>query len=247
MPELERILIVPDTHIPGHDRRAWKLMLKAGRAFKPDVLIHLGDLMDFFAISSYSKDPRRSVLLKDELVEVRKGRADLDALGAKRKVMLGSNHGDRLQRYLMDKAPELFGLIDEPQLLDLYDNGWEWIPYKETFQLGKVHWVHDIGLSGKNATARTLEQMQHSVVCGHNHAMQYVIQGSALGEHQVGFQPGWLGDVNQVEYMARAKANRMWALGFGVGYHHVRSGVIHLVPCPIVNYAVVLEGKRYTA
>ena len=56
---------------------------------------------------------------------------------------------------------------------------------------------------------------------------------------------GWLGDVRQVDYMFRVKANRDWALGFGVGY--VRdNGFVYLQPVPIVEGSCCVEGKLFT-
>jgi len=48
-PTLERILFIPDVHRPFHDRAAWKLMLRAAKDFKPDILIILGDFADCLA------------------------------------------------------------------------------------------------------------------------------------------------------------------------------------------------------
>lgn len=242
---LDRVLFVPDTHVPFHDRQAWDLVLDIGQDFKPDTLVHLGDLMDFYAVSSYSKDPTRALRLADELVEVRECRADLDALGAKRKIMLGSNHGDRLERYLRDKAPALFGLITEAELLELPQNDWEWYPYRTHTTLGNLHLTHDVGGSGKYATARALDTFQASVVIGHNHAMQYFVGGDATGAIQVGAQFGWLGDVNQVDYAHRIKALRNWHLGFGIGYHDTDTGEVWLVPVPIIDYTACVEGRIY--
>lgn len=243
--DLERVLLIPDTHAPFHSKRAWGLAMKAGRAFKPDTLVHLGDLADFYAVSSHSKDPSRAFSLKDEIAEVRDLRAEMDGLGAKRKIFIEGNHCDRLRRYLQDKAPELFGLVTADELLELSVNGWEFVPYRQSAKLGKLYLTHDVGTSGKYSTARAIETFQHSVAIGHHHAMQYHVSGDATGKYQVGAQFGWLGDLSRVDYMHRVKVSRTWSLGFGVGYHHVPSGVVHLVPCPIVNNTVVVEGKRY--
>ena len=237
---LERLLVVPDVHCPFEDKRAWKLMLKAARQFKPQIIVCLGDLADFYSVSSHSKDPSRVHQLRDELKEVRRLRRDLDRLGASRRIFLEGNHEHRLRRYLEDKAPELFGMFDTQSLLQLGD--WEFVPYRESAKVGKVWFTHDVGGSGKHTTARALETFQHSVSLGHHHQMQYVVQGDATGKHQVGAQFGWLGDAKQADYMHAVKARRSWSLGFGVGYKEP-SGVIHLQPCPIVNYAVVVAGR----
>ena len=53
------LLIVPDVHVPYHDKRAWELMLAVGKDLKPQVLVSLGDMMDFYSVSSHSKNPNR--------------------------------------------------------------------------------------------------------------------------------------------------------------------------------------------
>lgn len=220
-------------------------MLKAARAFKPQVIVHQGDLADFYAISSHSKDPRRASQLKEELREVRKLRADLDRLGAKRKIFIEGNHEDRLRRYLEEKAPELFGMFDTDSLLQLTDHGWEFVPYKSHARVGKLYFTHDTGNSGKYTTARALDAFQHSVAIGHHHATQYAVEGDATGKYRVGAQFGWLGDAKQVDYLQRIKALRNWTLGFGIGYRDTKTNVVFLTPCPIVNYTVCIEGRIY--
>lgn len=242
---LEKLLLVPDTHCPYHDKKAWKLLMKAAKGFKPDVVAHLGDMADFYSVSAHSKDPARVRHLKDEILETRKLRGDLDSLNPKRKIFIEGNHENRLERFLQDKAPELFGLVSADNLLELSDNGWEYIPYRESTKIGKLYLTHDTGASGKYTTMRALETYQHSVVIGHHHQFQYMILGDATGEYHVGAQFGWLGDAKQVDYMQQVKIAATWALGFGYGYHETSTGIVYLIPAPIVNYTVCLEGKIY--
>jgi predicted MPP superfamily phosphohydrolase len=236
---------VPDTHSPYHDKKAWALMMKAAKEFKPDTIAHMGDLGDFYAVSSHSKDPKRIRHLKDEIIEVRKLRQELDDLKPKRKIFIEGNHENRLERYLQDKAPELFGLVSSDDLLELSENNWEYIPYRESAKIGKLYITHDTGASGKYTTMRALETFQHSVVIAHHHQCQYMILGDATGEYCVGAQFGWLGDSSKVDYMQQVKVAATWALGFGVGYHDTKTGIVYLVPCPIVDYTVCVEGKIY--
>lgn len=245
--DIERVLFVPDSHSPYEDKRAWRLMLEAAQGFKPHTIVHIGDFADFYKISSHSKDPSRTLRFKQEIAATRERRAELDALGAKRRVFCEGNHCDRLRRYLAEKAPELFEFVSTDELLELTKNGWEFYPYREVAKVGKLNITHDVGGGGKYSTARALDVFQHSVVIGHHHAMQYHVAGDATGGYQVGAQFGWLGDIKAVDYMSKVKVQRTWSLGFGVGYHHVPSGIVHLVPCPIVKYSVVVEGRRYAA
>lgn len=222
-------------------------MLKAAKSFKPKHLICLGDLADCYSISSHSKDPARKSRIEEEIAVVRKALDELDALGAKNKIFVAGNHEDRLRRYLQDKAPELFGLIDIPQLFQLRERGWVYIPYKAHGRLGKLHLTHDVGNSGRNATFVALDTYQHSVVTGHSHRLQYIVEGNAVGEFKLSAQFGWLGDISKIDYLHQAKAAKNWALGFGYGYVDPTSGIVYLTPAPIVKYTVVVEGKLYRA
>lgn len=243
----ERVLIVPDTHVPYHDKRAWSLMMKAAKGFKPQTIVHMGDFADFYKISSHSKDPSREYTFKQEVEIVKKLRGELDALGAKRKVFIEGNHEDRLRRFLQDKAVELYDEISTDSLLKLTKNGWEFVPYREAAQVGRVYFTHDVGGGGKYSTANALDTYQHSVAIGHHHAIQYNVAGDATGKYRVGGQFGWLGDIKRVDYMHQVKVRRLWALGFGTGRHDTKTGTVYLTPHPIVNYSCCVEGRVYRA
>lgn len=244
---LKPILIVPDAHRPYHDTRAWNLMLKVGRVLKPYHLIVIGDLADFYAVSSHSKDPSRTMRLEDEVADVAKGLDELDALGATDKRYCGGNHEDRLTRYLRDKAPELFGLTSVEGVLRLAERGWTYVPYKTKTKLGKVRFTHDMGSAGRNSSFKALDAVQHSVVTGHAHRLQYIVEGNAEGEYKLSAQFGWLGDASMIDYMHQDVVNKNWALGFGVGHVDTTSHLVYLQPVPIVNYTCVVGGRLYRA
>jgi hypothetical protein len=238
---LEPILFVPDAHHPFADMQAWRLMLKVGRALKPKHLVVMGDLADFYAVSSHSKDPARKALLQDEVEYVGHRLDELDALGATRKIILGGNHEDRLTRYLADKAPELFGLVDIPDVLDLKHRGWAYTPYKHAARLGKLWITHDVGTAGRYAAFKALDTFQHSSLTAHTHRMSYVVEGNATGEQKLSATFGWLGDVKAIGYMHRFNALKNWQLGFGLGMLHPKTQIVYVTPVPIVKV-----GKTYT-
>lgn len=242
---LRPILIVPDTHRPYHDKKAWALMLKVARDLKPYHLVVLGDFADFFGVSSHSKDPNRAMRLDKELEDVEVGLNELGTLGAKRKIFVSGNHEDRLTRYLQDKAPELFNIVGIPELLKLKEKGWEYVPYKQDTRIGKLHITHDVGHAGRSSVFQCLDTYQHSNVTGHTHRMAYVVEGNAVGEQKLSAQFGWLGDEEQADYMHRVKALKNWAKGFGIGYEDTKSGIVYLVPIPIVGGTCMVNGKLY--
>jgi len=66
------------------------------------------------------------------------------------------------------------------------------------------------------------------------------------GGYHVGASFGWLGDYRRIDYRHRMRACRDWVLGFGVGYL-LPSGVVFVVPVPIINYSAVVEGQLFKA
>lgn len=243
--QLETILIVPDTHRPYHDKKAWALMLAVGRAIKPKHIIVLGDLADFYTVSFFSKDPKRMMTLDEEIKDVNKGLTELDSLGAGNKIYVAGNHEYRLERYLTERAPEVSHLVDIPKIFKLTKRGWNYTAYKDDTRLGKLYITHDVTATGRNAIFKALDTYQHCVVTGHTHRMGYVVEGNAAGVHHVSATFGWLGDAKYADYMHRVKASKDWALGFGVGYYEPKTGNVFLQVVPIVNYQCVVNGKLY--
>lgn len=237
--DLEPVLFVPDTHVPYHDERAWQLMLEVGRAIRPKYVVHLGDLADFYKVSSHSKDPSRQLRFKDEIALSRVKVEELEALDAEHYIFVEGNHEDRLRRYLWDKAPELFGLVDTRKLLGL--ERWQFVPYKQDTKIGKVYVTHDVGYAGKYAARRTADTYQHSAVTAHTHRLDYLVIGNATGERYVSCVPGWLGDWSKVDYQHRLKTAVDWSLGFAVGWLDESTGHMHIQPVPIVDYRCAVQ------
>lgn len=240
--KLKRVLFIPDCHHPYEDKKAWTLMLKAARSFRPDTIVILGDFADFYSVSSFEKSPKRVQDLKYEVDYVKEKLTELDLLGAEQKIYISGNHEDRLERYLITKAPALFETVTIPETLDLRIRGWHYVPYKRSFRLGKLHLTHDSGTAGQNAHRQSMAAFQASTIIGHTHRMEMTYLGNADGPPQVGAMFGWLGDFDQIDYMHQIAARRNWVHGFGVGFMEP-NGVVHLSPVPIVKGACVVNGE----
>lgn len=244
--ELERLWFVPDTHRPYHDKRAWRLMMKAAKGFKPDVITIIGDFGDFYAVSDHVRDPKRKAMFDLELADANVGLDELDSLNAKRKIYIKGNHEYRLAKYLRTRAPALDGIVSIEEKYHLQLRGWEIIEYMDHTTIGKLHLTHDVGAAGQNAVYRAATLFEHSVVTGHTHRLAYITEGNALGTSKVSASFGWLGDIKQMDYMSRAKAMKDWTLAFGYGYHDKRTGFVYLVPAPIVDYTAKVENTIYS-
>lgn len=243
--KLQTYLMIPDTHVPYHDERAWKLMMKVARSLNLHGIVILGDFGDFYAVSSHSKDPKRALILDEEIAAIKGKLKELNSLGAKEKIYVEGNHEDRLLRYLRDRAPELHSVMSIPNILKLDDLGWEYVKYKNDISIGKVTVTHDVGSAGRYSVYKCLDTYQHSNITGHTHRLAYIVEGNAKGEYKVSAQFGWLGDVEDIDYMHKASAKKNWALGFGLMHVDPVTDLSYVVPIPIVKYTACVNGKLF--
>jgi predicted phosphodiesterase len=240
---VEKILIIPDTHVPFEDGAAFAVMMAAARIVRPDVVVFLGDFADFCSVSFHPRKlGQRGYTLQEEAAAVNARLDEIQALGAKRVVFIKGNHEFRLERFLAEKAPELFGLVDTAALFRLRERGWECVEYRDHLKIGKMHFTHDVGHAGIYAHRQSRMAYEGNVVLGHTHRMAMEVAGTSKGPAHVGISLGWLGDKRSIDYMHVAKAAQ-WVLGFGLAYHERATGNVHVVPVPIVDYRCVVEGN----
>lgn len=218
---IKRALVIPDCHIPYEDKRAYDLMLEVAKDVDPDEIVILGDYADFFAVNSHGKDADYAgVLLMDEVREVIVKLEQLRKLFPDAKlVFCEGNHEYRLTRYLNSKAPDLFGVVDVPSILELDRLGYEYVPYgpnQKYHILGsKLIARHEPLAGGKHVAQNTVEKAMHSVIFGHTHRIQEAQIVTIHGENYRGISSGWLGDSNS-KVMQYVRHHHQWALGFSV-------------------------------
>jgi len=139
-----RVLVLSDIHVPFHDLAAIKLAIEYGIKRDATMVLLNGDIVDFYAVSQWEKDPRR----RDFPGEVRAGRQFLKALRSAfpdaRIIFKEGNHEERYERYLRMKAPELIGLPDFEwgSVYGLDEWGIERVGEKRPIRLGKLHVIH---------------------------------------------------------------------------------------------------------
>ncbi len=126
LPEgVERWLVIADLHIPYHNLKALTAALNHADGNCDGVLL-LGDVVDFYQLSSFQRDPRRRSL-KDEIATLGKFLDALKELHAKHVVYKFGNHEVRYERYCIQRIPELWPEIkdrfDLPKLLGLPERG----------------------------------------------------------------------------------------------------------------------------
>lgn len=243
---LVRTLIVPDAHVPYHDRRAWALMLQAARMVRPERIVVLGDLLDFYCVSSHTRDPSRRISLDQEIEAGNEALDQLDVLGAKERVMLAGNHETRLERLLATRAPELHGIVPRvASLLRLAERGWQHIEYRKSARVGSLTVTHDMDQAGLHAQLHARRKAEGDAVIGHTHRMAQTYLGDRDGVPCSGSMLGWLGDASAIDYRSDISVRHEWQLGFGIA-SDLPSGKTVVTPVPIIGYQCVVDGALVT-
>ena len=245
--KLKAGLIIPDQHIPYNDEVVWDLMMQVAKDIKPYFIRILGDFADCYSVSFHSKDPRRAGNLDYEIDLVNQKLDELDTLGAANKEYCAGNHEDRIERYIRDRAPAIFNMMKIDGILKLKERGWKYVPYKKSSKLGKLHFTHDVGSATRYSVFKCLDTFAASNATGHTHRFAYVVEGTATGDVKLSCQFGWGGDVEKVDYMHRVQAMKNWANGFGIFYLDETSGIVYVVPVPVIKKTCMVGGKLYVA
>lgn len=109
--KIERVVVVSDWHVPYHDADALRLALHITRQYDPHVLYLVGDIIDFYSLSRFDKDPNRLTELHLDIEATRQLLQHWrEALPDTRIIYLAGNHEQRLEKYLRTQAQALYNL-----------------------------------------------------------------------------------------------------------------------------------------
>lgn len=173
----KRVGIIADVQAPFHDSAALKTAVDHLKSVKIDCLLMNGDIIDFYGLSSFEKDPTKRNFGQERVtcIEV------LDWIKNEFKDIpvyynLDANHENRYERYMQRKAPEIFSTemftIEDLMLL----NELKIIPIRgyDHIKIGKLPVIHGHtifrGVTSPVSPARTVfMKLRHSCVASHCH------------------------------------------------------------------------------
>lgn len=242
---VSKTLVLSDIHLPFECKEAWPLVLKkVVPAVQPDRIFLLGDIVDFYQVSDWDKDPLRLETLQEDLDyavgELKKLRRA--APKAEFLFMVG-NHEHRLTRFLWRKAPQLASLrsLHLPELLRFDGLGVKEV--KAPYRIGHLHFFHGhelIKSGGVNAARNVFVRAPGNSIIGHLHRMQAHFHRTLSGETYGVWLNPCLCNLNPGYIM-----EPQWMNGFTLVTHY--DTVFHVDQVPILRQDgkvfCVVEGR----
>ena len=141
--QTKRSVVANDFHGQFRDKKVCKMFMNFLRREQPDTLVLNGDIVDFYSISKFDKDPARKTDLQDELNDSYNFLYDLrEALPNAGIMYIEGNHEARLRKYLWKKAKDLASLdvLKFGKLLGLKELD---ITYHEKYhKIGDLYFFH---------------------------------------------------------------------------------------------------------
>lgn len=242
-------VVVPDTHAQYYVRPVLSAITAFIKDFKPEVIVHIGDLLDNECLMakvktkyiSFDEDDVKS--LDTEFFYANEVLDKIDEVAPKncQKIFLTGNHEFRAD-LILKRFPHFSKLVDYRERLQLKNRGWEWHPYLEPVKIGKLHLIHG-EFYGANSVRKHLIHYQKNVMYGHTHSIEQTTLQSPMREIPIyGATIGCICDLSP-DYQ-RNKSNA-WEHGFAYGVFDEKSGDFQPVVVRVVHNRFYADGKWY--
>lgn len=230
------IIVASDIHFPYQDDKAVEAFIRYVESRQPKVVVLNGDVLDFYKLSRFSKDPagknpaEEIEMCREFLKNVRKVAPNSDIY-----YVIG-NHETRLEKYVLDNAPQIACLVDNVFEIikvdreDMCVKGCASLTVNDTFVF-----KHGTRLGNKSGLSAIKELEAHylSGATGHCHKLARFSTRKS-GRRFIWLETGCLCDLNP-EYMVNAD----WEQGFA----HIKFRKRKLYQAKIVQIenGVILE------
>ena len=185
------ILVISDFHVPYHDVAAIECAIRYGtnKKNKINTVILNGDIMDFYHMSRFEKDPRKRSIREEfdtarallEYIRHKFPKADI--------YWTMGNHDMRYEKWLMNKAPEIF---DDPyftltERLQLNDLRIKVVDNLTMIKAGKLYIAHgdkwqNGTFSPVNAARGLYMKLKKSALMSHVHNVSQHSEKDVAGE-----------------------------------------------------------------
>lgn len=243
-------IILPDLHVPFHNKILLESILTYLFYHKVDGIILSGDFLDLKSLSAYDSDKVQNFTLMDEYLAGREVILQIQSVLKDdcRKIFINGNHEHRYYKELKKLSGSKLGsaLLSPNDALRLEEEGWEYLSnWQEDFVLlgNDLEVIHG-NITSQNAANAQLAKSSvggRSVIFGHTHRF-----ASASTGNYSSWNIGTLADIDNTEafgYVDRY-IRQAWQNGFALvtidedGEHFV-------TPVKCSRDGFFLNGKKY--
>lgn len=233
---MESIIKMSDFHVPFHDLDAINVSLKFAQFIQPKKVI-LDEVIDFYSISKYNKDPRRKLDLQRDLdISVKILTKIRNTLPNTRLIMVESNHDKRLIKYLDSRAEELSQLrvLNFKSLMHLKELE---IEYRENYFYKEFLFKHGSIVKPRSCDTAHAELYKEGVsgISGHTHRVGAAYR-TLKGGNYVWLEGGCLCQTKKVEYIDGTAdwQQAITMIRFEKNSNHFRSYILNIIDKKIV-------------
>lgn len=225
--------VLSDIHLGIHDKTAIIGALTYLKKEKIENIILNGDILDSTAISKHPKNSQTpKYLFEIELAKTFLTSVQSDFPNAKIYFKVG-NHEDRLQKYIMENAEQLDGLVNLSSLLEFEKRNIQFVESLQFTIVNNVHVFHghEIRVSGLNAAKKLFDRTVHTSVMGHVHKIGHFVKKGTDEIYRDTFTTGCLCKLKQ-GYIFHSDSQHGMAIIESDGLvrnHEIRNGVV--LPC----------------
>jgi len=247
---IKSAIILPDVHMTDRLPKDYIVVRRFIKTYKPNKVILLGDFMDVASLSAWDMDKKRIMEGRRFKKEIDAANIELDYLQKHTTdekggvVYLEGNHEWRVSRYL-DKNPEMEGMMEIPEQLDLKGRGIKWYPYlkqsQKPFKLGDMHFIHGMYTNQYHAK-KHLMSLGCNVCYGHKHETQTAMQNMAMQKTYMATGLGTLGD-KAPDYLKGRPGN--WINQFAIFEWDTDTGHFNLTPINVIKNKFIYNKKLY--
>jgi len=245
------LIYLSDIHIPYHDPKAVSLAVEVIRLLSPNIIFLGGDIIDFYPLSHFSKDPVRKQSLQYELDLTHQFLANKIRKHAPnaRIFFQNGNHCARLTKYLWNHAEGLNSLrgLTVPELLQLSSLDIKWLSQEDKTYIGELGYFHgdEFASGGGVYPARNIfMKAPGNIIMGHWHRITAHYYRMLNGKTYGAWSNGCLCTL-QPEYLHFPQ----WQQGITIVRYN-KSGLFHVSQIVIFQrgseYYCMVDGKLLT-
>ena len=240
-----------DLHLPFHNRRHLELALNVLSDAQIKSLYLGGDILDMYWCHGHGAKHPSPMMLSSFDKEREAGVSFLDRLdklwpGIPKHFVEG-NHETRFERWIVEKAPALFGVTEMRRMLEL-DRRQNWSYYD--FGPRQLVRVEKTNLFAKHApkgsSGNTIaNKAACNLLFGHVHRCMNEHRVSADGRRLQIHSPGWLGDNRFDKVFGYVQGHHDWQSGFDIIWIDEATNHWWIEHIQIKNNRCIFQGKIY--